>query len=115
MLTSERVTNWTLSDRQRRVDVKVNVAYGTAPRTVLDVLRGVASSHPGVLKEPAPAALFLGFGESALRFELRVWTGNLDQALDIQSDLGVGVYAALGRAGIEIPVPQREVRLRTSP
>jgi small-conductance mechanosensitive channel len=112
-LTSEKVTNWTLSDRQRRIDVAVGVAYGTSPDTVLGILREVASAHPGVLKAPAPAALFLGFGESALRFELRVWT-DFEQGQDVQSELSLALYAALGRVGIEIPVPQRELRLRPS-
>jgi small-conductance mechanosensitive channel len=111
-LTSEKVVNWTLSDRQRRVDVAVGVAYGTSPEKVLDILRDVARAHPGVLADPAPLALFLEFGDNALRFELRVWTDRFDQSLQVRSELAVALYAALGRAGIEIPVPQREVRLR---
>jgi small-conductance mechanosensitive channel len=111
-LISEKVANWTLSDRRRRVDVAVGVAYGTSPARVLDILRDVARAHPGVAAEPAPVALFLEFGESALRFVLRAWTDRFDQAEQIRSDLAVAVYAALGEAGIEIPFPQREVRLR---
>lgn len=92
--------------------MRVGVAYGSAPEKVLDLLSGVAAAHPGVLAEPAPLALFLGFGESALNFELRAWTNRFDRWVEIRSELGVAVYAALRGAGMEIPFPQREVRLR---
>ena len=111
-LTANNVINWTLSDRRRRIDVAVGVAYGTPPEKVLDILLGVARAHPQVLSEPAPVALFLRFGESALRFEMRVWTDSFDLWVQTQSELAVALYAALREAGIEIPFPQRDVRLR---
>ena len=111
-LVAEKVTNWTLSSRVRRIDVPVGVAYGTPPEKVLELLRGVAAAHPDVLAKPAPEALFLEFADSALKFELRAWTGDFDRWLTIKSDLNVAVYAALLDAGMEIPFPQREVRLR---
>jgi small-conductance mechanosensitive channel len=111
-LVSERVTNWTHTDRLRRMDVPVGVAYGSAPEKVLELLLAVARAHPAVLAAPAPLALFLGFGESALNFELRAWTSRFDQWVVIRSELSVAVYAALRGAEIEIPLPQREVRLR---
>src|SRR5438552_11898628 len=70
-LVAEKVTNWTLSSRVRRIDVPVGVAYGTPPEKVLELLRGVAAAHPDVLAKPAPEALFLEFADSALKFELR--------------------------------------------
>jgi small-conductance mechanosensitive channel len=112
MLVSERVTNWTLSDRARRADVRVGVAYGTAPERVLELLREVARATPHVAASPAPLAIFVGFGDSALNFELRVWTDRSENWLQLRSELSVAVYAALRAAGIEIPFPQREVRLR---
>ena len=114
-LTSGNVVNWTLSDPQRRIDLAVGVAYGTPPEKVLDVLLGVASAHPRVMPVPAPAALFRTFGDSALRFELRVWTDRFDLAPQTQSELSVALYAALREAGIEIPFPQQEVHLRQKP
>jgi potassium efflux system protein len=110
-LTTNNVTNWTLSDRQRRIDVAVGVAYDTPPDKMLEILLGVARAHPHVLREPAPTALCLGFGDSALKFEVRVWTDRFDLWVEIQSDLIVALHAALREAGIEVPFPQREVRL----
>ena len=111
-LVAEKVTNWTLSDQMRRIDVSVGVAYGNAPDKVLELLRGVAAAHHYVLKQPKPEAFFMGFGDSAMNFELRTWTNHFDQSGAIRSELGVALHDALRTAGIEIPFPQHEVRLR---
>ena len=112
-LISDRVVNWTFSDRRRRIEVRVGVAYGNDPERVLTLLVGVAKAHPDVLDEPAPQAVFTGFGESALGFELQAWS-YLDNAGSTQSELAIGVNRAFAEAGIEIPVPQRDLRLRTA-
>jgi potassium-dependent mechanosensitive channel len=70
-LVSNQVTNWTLSDQRRRVDLPVGVAYGTDMEKVLGLLLNVARSHPEVLRNPEPAAVFQGFSDSSLNFELR--------------------------------------------
>jgi potassium efflux system protein len=114
MLVSERVTNWTPADRIRRISMSVNVAYGSDPRRVIELLHGVAQATPLVASRPVPLALFKGFGDSSLNFELLAWS-ELESFGQARSDLGVSVYAALRAAGIEIPFPQREVRLRRDP
>ncbi len=114
-LVSEQVINWTLSDRQRRIDLPVGVAYGTDPARVLALLDRVARAHPDVLAWPEPRALFLGFGESSLDFELRLWTDRADGWPKVRSDLAVAIYAALRDEGIEIPFPQRDLHLKSLP
>jgi small-conductance mechanosensitive channel len=52
------VTNWTLSDRLRRIDLPVGVNYGAHPKKVVELLVGVAEAHPQVLKRPPPEAFF---------------------------------------------------------
>jgi len=113
-LTSERVTNWTLSDRLRRVALPIGVAYTADPERVLAILRDVARAHPKSLADPAPVALCTGFGESALNFELRVWTARSEEAETVASQLAVAVHAALTAAKIEIPFPQRDVHIRST-
>jgi small-conductance mechanosensitive channel len=110
-LVAERVTNWTPMDYRRRLDIPVNVAYGSAPDKVLQVLTEVAQSHPDVMAAPVPVALFLGFGDSALQFQLRAWTNRLDRHPQVRSELGVAVYTALREAGFSIPFPQQEIRI----
>ncbi len=112
-LISNQVINWTLSSQWRRVDVPIGVAYGTDPERVIKLLVGVAESHPGVLLARPPMAFFLGFGESALRFELRFWSDRQDTWFQLQSDVTVAVAKALREAGIEIPFPQRDLHVRS--
>jgi potassium-dependent mechanosensitive channel len=103
-LTSERVTNWTLSDRLRRVAVNVPVAYAADPVRVLGVLRDTARAYPKALAKPAPAALCTGFRDDALNFEVRVWIGGFEDSDLARSDLAVALHAALAAAGIELAV-----------
>jgi small-conductance mechanosensitive channel len=109
-LIQEQVVNWTLSDRQRRIELPIGIAYGTDPKRVIEVLLAVASAIPEVNEDPAPLALFRGFGESSLDFELRCWTG-AENYLPIQSKIAIAMNAALAEAGISIPFPQRDVRV----
>jgi small-conductance mechanosensitive channel len=110
-LVSEQVTNWTLSDQLRRVDLPVGVNYSAPPQKVIEVLEAVAKAHPMVLKNPRPQVLFVGFGDSSINFELRAWTDQFSEWFNIRSDLAVAVYDAVNAAGMSFPFPQREVRL----
>ena len=110
-LITEHVTNWTLSDRQRRIDLPVGVNYSAPPRKVMEMLEAVAHAHPGVLKSPAPKAYFTSFGDNAIHFELRAWTDQFEQWFQIRSELATAVYDASHAAGMSFPLPQREVRL----
>jgi small-conductance mechanosensitive channel len=111
-LTSERVTNWTLSDRSRRVTLSIRVAYTADPELVMAILRDTAKAHPKALADPSPVALCTGFGESGLNFEVRVWTARSEDAESLLSQLALAVHGALTAAKIEIAFPQREVHIR---
>jgi small-conductance mechanosensitive channel len=107
------VTNWTLSDRRRRITVSVGVAYGTDPERVLGLLREVAAESQVVLRDPEPLAIFTGFGASSLDFELRCWISRYEDGSVTQSALRVALRAKLAAAGIEIPFPQSDVHVRS--
>ena len=112
-LLSNQVINWTLSSEWRRVDIPVGVAYGTDPDRVLQILVDVAKSHSGVLLARPPTAFFMGFGDSALKFELRFWSAEQDSWFQLQSDVTIAIAKALEKAGIEIPFPQRDLHVRS--
>ncbi len=113
-LISGRVVNWTLAARQQRVTIPLGVAYGTDPNQVLGILRKVADANEKVFKSPAPLALFRGFGESSLDFELRIFMDPSD-VLDVPSAVHVAISEALKEAGIVIPFPQRDLHVRGLP
>jgi small-conductance mechanosensitive channel len=114
-LISDRVTNWTLSDQLRRIDLSLGVGYGSDPERVLAILVEVAQAHPNVLPLPAPTALFSGFGPSALNFQLSAWTNQPDGWVQVRSELGISLYRRFQAEGIEIPYPQQDVHVRTIP
>ncbi|MBS1200410.1 MAG: mechanosensitive ion channel family protein 6 [Proteobacteria bacterium] len=112
-LLSGNLVNWTLSDKTRRVEVAVGVAYGSDLRRVLEILMDVAVAQPDALKDPAPVVLFMGFGTSSLDFVMRFWTRDAANAGVARSDAGVAVAEALAAAGIAIPFPQQDLHLRS--
>ncbi|MDG2334437.1 MAG: mechanosensitive ion channel [Myxococcota bacterium] len=114
-LISQQVTNWTLSDRKRRIEIPVGVAYGSDPNQVLELLAEVTKNTAEIMPSPEPYTLFTGFGDSSLNFEVRAWTDNFDQFLRVKSAVSVGISQALAEAGITIPFPQRDLHVRTLP
>jgi small-conductance mechanosensitive channel len=114
-LISERVVNWTFTDQQRRLELPVGVAYGSNPQQVVELLIAVARANPDVLHYPPPVALLTGFGDSALNFSLRAWTTRQDNISVVRSQIAMAVHDALREAAIEIPFPQRDVRLVDTP
>jgi len=113
MLVSDQVTNWTLSDRRRRIKVGVGVKYGTDPERVLELLREVATENETVLEDPKPMPIFLGFGDSSLDFELRCWIPRYEEGFGMTTALLTAINAKLRDDGIEIPFPQRDLHLRS--
>jgi potassium efflux system protein len=112
-LVTNRLVNWTLSDRHRRIEVAVGVRYGSDPEKVAKILCEAARSHRQVLPKPEPEAPFMKFGDSSLEFNLRFWTSDFDDWIRIRSDVLSAVHAKLAEVGIEIPFPQRDVHLKT--
>jgi potassium efflux system protein len=114
-LVSSQVINWTMSDRQRRLELRVGVAYGSDPEQVTELLREVATADEGVLDDPAPIILFSEFGDSSLNFRVLVWVGDFDVGFETIHRLNTAINKALAEAGITIPFPQRDLHLKTVP
>jgi small-conductance mechanosensitive channel len=102
-MIEDRVTNWTLSDRRRRVDLEVGVEFDADSEQVLALLVEVARRDRRVSADREPEALLVKFGEKSAEFHLRVWTSEPNW-MRLRSDLGVAVRRAL-----------RELRERTEP
>jgi potassium-dependent mechanosensitive channel len=110
-LISEKVTNRTFSSLQKRMELTIRTAYGEDPERVIALLVKTAAARPNVSKNPPPDAVLKQFGEDALVFVLGFTTEDVARFPFVQSDVAVGVNAALREVGIEIPVPQRIVHL----
>jgi small-conductance mechanosensitive channel len=110
-LVSNQLTNWTLSDVARRVEIDVGVAYGSDVVRVQGILLDAVRSTTDVLASPPPVALFTGFGDSAINFQVRFWTAHYDRYLVTASEVRTAIVAKLDAAGVSIPFPQRDLRV----
>ena len=111
-LINQPVGNWTHRNHRGRIEIPVGVAYGTKPRIVHALLLDIASSHPRVMKVPAPTVVFMGFGDNSLDFEVRVHVPEVIDGLGIGTELRFEIVEAFEREGIAIPFPQRDVSLK---
>jgi len=116
-LISERVTNWTLSSSITRLIVPVGIAYGSKTDVAREIMLSAVKDLPKVLKTPAPNVLFMGFGESSLDFEIRVFLNSFDDRVPMTHIIHTEINKALEAAGISIPFPQRDLNIisQTSP
>ena len=107
------VINWSHGNPVSRLHVPVSVAYGSDINLVKTALLEAIRRHPEVLLRPKPEVWFQGFGDSALDFEIMVWTGDPRKQFRVKSDLNYEIEASLRRYNIEIPFPQRDLNLRS--
>lgn len=111
-IITSTVINHSFTDRKVRVALPIQVAYATDLDRARKIMVDVATAHPRVLDDPAPAALITGFADSGINLELGVWIEDPDQGqAPLRSDLYDGIWQAFRRDGIEIPFPQRELRV----
>ena len=101
-LISSQVTNWTFSDRQRAVEISVNVAGGADSQRVVELLKRTATAQSGVSKDPLPQVYVTNFSAGAVTFQLRAWTDRHQDWTQLRSDLSVAVNEALAREKIAI-------------
>ena len=110
-----QLINWTLSDAVLRTSIPVGIAYGSDTDRAVEVLNQVARESRRVLRDPRHQVLFIGFGDSSLSFELRVFIRNVEQLFPTRHELHMSIDKAFREAGIEIAFPQRDLHLRSMP
>lgn len=110
---TEKVTNWTLSNKILRVVIPIGVAYGSNTKLVEEKLLQVAKANPDVSAEPAPSVVFMDFGDNSLIFHLRVFISDCDKSMSTRHALNNAIDEEFRKESIEISFPQRDLHLRT--
>ena len=97
----------------RRVDIDVEVAYGTDPDKVRQVLMGIIEGDERIVRSGvfAPFIPMTSMSTSSIIFQMRIWVKAPD-FWPVKFDTTEKVYRELGKAGIEIPFPQMDVHIK---
>ncbi len=111
-LTKNRVVNWTYNSKVSRFQVDIGVDYATDVIDIMETLKAVAKTTPRVLEKPQPFVRFENYGESSLDFSVYFYTTEIFRAENIKSDMRVEIFKALKAKGINIPFPQRVIRMK---
>jgi small-conductance mechanosensitive channel len=111
-LIANIVQNQTYSNSRFRASIQVSVAYGADLEQVLPLLEDIARAQPRVLRDPAPCALITAFADSGIDLELGFWVNDPENGTSVlRSTINLEIWRRFREQGIEIPFPQREVRI----
>ncbi len=113
LLVGNVVRNESYSNPQVRLSLPVQISYQSDLEQAMALMVAAAAAQPRVLADPAPTALLAGFADSGINLEVAFWVADPEKgAAVLRSDINLAIWRAFGAAGIEIPYPQREVRVK---
>ncbi|MBA4356612.1 MAG: mechanosensitive ion channel protein [Desulfovibrio sp.] len=111
-LIGNEVINLSYSDSHLRVHAQVGVAYSSEPRQAMQLMEAAAASTPRVQPEPAPRASILSFGDSSINLDVNFWIADPGNGIsNVRGDVLLAIWDAFHEHGVNIPFPQREVRI----
>ena len=115
-LITNRVINWSFSDRNVRVRVPIGISYDADPRKGIELCLQAAKSCSRVLQDPQPKCLIIGFGDNSIDLELRFWIDDPSNGVgNVRSEVMLSIWDLFKKEGIEIPYPQRDVHISSIP
>lgn len=110
-LIANTVINQSYTDKSLWISLPIQVAYGTDLNQALALLCQ-AASHPRVKTDPAPSAFVVAFADSGINLEVGLWVSDPENGmLSLRSDINLRIWQLFSQHGIQIPYPQREVRV----
>ncbi len=115
-LLSSKILNWThYGWGVNQITLKVGIGYDSDVRKATEVIYEVCRANPQVLKDPPPWVQFDSFAESSLAFVIQVHVATPAQRGSVTHDLNSAILEALRENGIEVPVPQRDLHVKSWP
>jgi small-conductance mechanosensitive channel len=115
-LITNPVINWSYTDPRVRLKLPVRVSYKDDPERAMQLLLEATDGHPRIVREPAPVARLMGFGDHGIELELRFWIPDPQEGVNnVRSDVNRRIWKLFKENGVTIPVAQREVRLEMAP
>lgn len=111
-LVTQKVTNWTYTDKNTLVKVLFGTNYEADPRLVCKFAIGIAAAAPRALKDKPPNCILTEFAETGMKFSLTFWISDPDGMDNVKSDVMLALWETFKREGIRVPYPVREIRVR---
>jgi small-conductance mechanosensitive channel len=111
-LITQKVVNWTYTDKDTLVKVNFGTNYDADPRVVCKLAIDVATASPRAASAKPPNCILTDFAEAGMKFSLTFWIDSPDGMDAVKSDVMLGLWDAFKREGIRVPYPVRELRIR---
>ncbi len=112
-LITNPVINWSYTDPRVRLKLPVRVSYRSDPELAMQLLIRATEGHPRIIRDPAPVARLMAFGDSGVELELRFWIPDPQAGVNnVRSDVNRAIWRLFREHGVVIPVAQREVRMQ---
>jgi small-conductance mechanosensitive channel len=112
-LVTQKVTNWTYSDKNTLVKVNFGTNYDADPRLVCKLAIETAVGAQGALKNKPPNCILTEFTDAGMKFSLTFWLADPDGMDNVKSEVMLSLWDALKREGIRVPYPVREIRIHS--
>jgi small-conductance mechanosensitive channel len=112
-LVTQKVTNWTYTDKNTLVKVNFGTNYDADPRLVCKLAIETAVGAQGPLKNKPPNCILTEFTDAGMKFSLTFWLADPDGMDNVKSEVMLSLWDALKREGIRVPYPVREIRIRS--
>ena len=111
-LVSSTVINHSYSNRHLRIGIPIQISYQSDVQRAMDIMKQAAVIQPRVLADPETKVYLKSFGDSGIDLELGIWINDPEEGqLNLRSDINMEIWRQFKLSGIEIPYPQRDVRI----
>jgi small-conductance mechanosensitive channel len=111
-LVTQKVTNWTYTDKNTLLKVNFGTNYDADPKVVCKLAIETAVAHARALKNKPPNCLLTDFTDAGMKFSLTFWLADPDGMDNVKSDVMLALWEAFKRENIRVPYPVRELRVR---
>jgi small-conductance mechanosensitive channel len=114
-LLSNNLINWTLGSSKMRIDFSLGVAYSSDLEKVIAVLKSVLDNDQRVLKNPEYLIQVDNFSDSSIDFLVKFWVHHFEIGWEVKSDVLLAINKKFKENKIEIPFPQQDIHIKTTP
>jgi potassium efflux system protein len=112
-LLSEQMINWTMGNRNRRMEIVTAVAYGSDRGSTKKLLLDLLTADKRVMRNPPPVVLIKDLNSNTIEIRILFWIENFDAGTQIKSDMIEAIDEAFKKDGIQIPNPSQDLNIRS--